>query len=90
MLALGLIVHGMCVWLCVCGMCARWPRYANRIPLLFEAGADVVTRTAMKRIRWSNYKIDQKKDKITVFVSLVSTKIPFKVSQTPPVLATGV
>ncbi|RXI03867.1 hypothetical protein DVH24_038141 [Malus domestica] len=50
-------------------------RFANRIPLLFEQGADVVTRTALKRI---NYKINQTQDKIGVFVSIVSTKIPFK------------
>ncbi|KAK4753692.1 hypothetical protein SAY87_001796 [Trapa incisa] len=50
-------------------------RFANRIPLLFEQGADVVTRTAIKRI---NYKINQWQDKIGVFVSIVSTKIPFK------------
>lgn len=27
-------------------------RFANRIPLLFEGGSDVVTRVAMKRIKW--------------------------------------
>jgi DNA topoisomerase VI subunit B len=27
-------------------------RYANRIPLLFEGGSDVITRTATKRINW--------------------------------------
>ncbi|XP_051118431.1 DNA topoisomerase 6 subunit B isoform X2 [Andrographis paniculata] len=53
-------------------------RFANRIPLLFEQGADVVTRTAVKRINWNNYKINQTQDKIGVFVSIVSTKIPFK------------
>ncbi|KAL6516257.1 DNA topoisomerase 6 subunit B [Orobanche gracilis] len=53
-------------------------RFANRIPLLFEKGADVVTRTAAKRINWNNYKINQTQDKIGVFVSIVSTKIPFK------------
>ncbi|KAL2487876.1 DNA topoisomerase 6 subunit B [Forsythia ovata] len=53
-------------------------RFANRIPLLFEQGADVVTRTAIKRINWNNYKINQTQDKIGVFVSIVSTKIPFK------------
>ncbi|KAH0998012.1 hypothetical protein GBA52_021876 [Prunus armeniaca] len=53
-------------------------RFANRIPLLFEQGADVVTRTALKRINWSGYKINQTQDKIGVFVSIVSTKIPFK------------
>lgn len=53
-------------------------RFANRIPLLFEQGADVVTRTAIKRINWGSYKINQVQDKIGVFVSIVSTKIPFK------------
>jgi DNA topoisomerase-6 subunit B len=53
-------------------------RFANRIPLLFEGGADVVTQTAMKRIAWATYKIDPARDKIAVFVSIVSTKIPFK------------
>ncbi|KAG9156215.1 hypothetical protein Leryth_021623 [Lithospermum erythrorhizon] len=53
-------------------------RFANRIPLLFEQGADVVTRTALRRINWNSYKINQTQDKIGVFVSIVSTKIPFK------------
>uniref|UniRef100_A0A1D1XH11 DNA topoisomerase 6 subunit B n=1 Tax=Anthurium amnicola TaxID=1678845 RepID=A0A1D1XH11_9ARAE len=53
-------------------------RFANRIPLLFEQGADVVTRTALKRINWNSYKINQMQDKIGVFISIVSTKIPFK------------
>ena len=30
-------------------------RFANRIPLLFEGGGDVVTRTAMKRIKYGNW-----------------------------------
>ena len=53
-------------------------RFANRIPLLFEAGADVVTQAANKRINWSSYHIDPKKDSIGVYVSIVSTRIPFK------------
>ncbi|KAI3432870.1 hypothetical protein D9Q98_010453 [Chlorella vulgaris] len=53
-------------------------RFSNRIPLLFEGGSDVITRTAIKRINWSQYKINQTSDKVGVFVSLVSTKIPFK------------
>ncbi|XAR69882.1 DNA topoisomerase (ATP-hydrolyzing) [Bertholletia excelsa] len=53
-------------------------RFANRIPLLFEQGADVVTRTALKRINWNSYKINQTQDKVGVFVSIVSTKVPFK------------
>ena len=53
-------------------------RFANRIPLLFEAGADVVTRVAKTKVKWGAYKIDLKKEKVGIFVSLVSTKIPFK------------
>ena len=53
-------------------------RFANRIPLLFEGGSDVITRTALKRINWGAYKINQSTDKVGVFVSVVSTKIPFK------------
>ncbi|GAB4814846.1 hypothetical protein N2152v2_001892 [Parachlorella kessleri] len=53
-------------------------RFANRIPLLFEGGSDVITRTALKRINWGMYKINQSSDRVAVFVSLVSTKIPFK------------
>jgi DNA topoisomerase-6 subunit B len=53
-------------------------RFANRIPLLFETGADVVTQVSSKRINWSSYHIDPKKDNIGIFVSIVSTRIPFK------------
>ena len=53
-------------------------RFANRIPLLFEGGADVATLVAKKRIKWSSYKIRHSQDKVGVFVSLVSTKVPFK------------
>lgn len=53
-------------------------RFANRIPLLFEAGNDVVTRTARESIRWANYKISPVTDRIGVICSIVSTKIPFK------------
>lgn len=53
-------------------------RFANRIPLLFEAGNDVVTRTAKEGIRWNNYKISPVNDRIGVICSIVSTKVPFK------------
>lgn len=52
-------------------------RFANRIPLLFEPGSDVITKTA-NDIKWLTYKINPKDDRIGVFVSIVSTKIPFK------------
>ncbi|KAI0560116.1 Type II DNA topoisomerase VI subunit B [Gracilaria domingensis] len=53
-------------------------RFANRIPLLFEAGNDVVTKTARDSIRWNNYKISPTTDRIGVICSIVSTKIPLK------------
>jgi DNA topoisomerase VI B subunit len=53
-------------------------RFANRIPLLFEQGSDVVTKVAKKEINWTSYHINKNNDKIGVFVSIVSTKIPFK------------
>jgi DNA topoisomerase-6 subunit B len=53
-------------------------RYANRIPLLFEAGNDVCSIVANKKIKWGSYKIKPAVDKIGVFVSIVSTKVPFK------------
>ena len=53
-------------------------RFANRIPLLFEGGADVATQVSKRRINWASYKIRQHQDKIGIFISLVSTKIPFK------------
>jgi DNA topoisomerase VI subunit B len=39
-------------------------RFANRIPLLFEAGNDVITKTAAKRINWNAYKINHHTDKV--------------------------
>ena len=53
-------------------------RFANRIPLLFEGGSDVATKVATKDIKWNNYKLKSKADKIGVYVSICSTKIPFK------------
>lgn len=52
-------------------------RFANRIPLLFEPGSDVCTAVA-NSINWSLYKINPKEDKVSVFVSIVSTKVPFR------------
>ena len=39
-------------------------RFANRIPLLFEGGADVATQVSKRRINWSSYKIRQNQDKV--------------------------
>eukprot|EP00730_Choanoeca_flexa_P016954 TRINITY_DN8101_c0_g1_i1.p1 TRINITY_DN8101_c0_g1~~TRINITY_DN8101_c0_g1_i1.p1 ORF type:complete len:734 (+),score=202.30 TRINITY_DN8101_c0_g1_i1:118-2319(+) len=52
-------------------------RFANRIPLIFEEKSDVISKTAAA-LKWGNYKINKNTDKIGVFVSIVSTKVPFK------------
>ena len=43
-----------------------------------QGGSDVITKTALKRINWGSYKINQTTDRVGVFVSIVSTHIPFK------------
>ena len=53
-------------------------RYANRIPLLFEGSNDVVSVVCNKHVRWSAYRIKINTDRIGVFVSIVSSKVPFK------------
>ena len=53
-------------------------RFANRIPLLFESGSDVSKKICEKSINWKSYHLDPQSSRIEVFVSIVSTKIPFK------------
>ncbi|WP_455141625.1 DNA topoisomerase VI subunit B [Candidatus Hodarchaeum mangrovi] len=51
-------------------------RFANRIPLLFGAGNDIITKCVQK-MNWKNYKINISKSPIAIVVSVVSSKIPF-------------
>ncbi|MHA1221423.1 MAG: DNA topoisomerase VI subunit B, partial [Candidatus Heimdallarchaeota archaeon] len=51
-------------------------RFANRIPLLFGEGNDLIKKT-IESITWSNYKTNLNNDPLIFAVSLVSTKIPF-------------
>ena len=53
-------------------------RFANRIPLLFEAGGDVACKVVNKGIDWKSYNVDKEANRVEVFVSIVSTKVPFK------------
>lgn len=53
-------------------------RFANRIPMLFSQGSDVSYITAHKNINWKTYRMDQNQQKIGVYVSIVSTKVPYK------------
>ncbi|MHA1514666.1 MAG: DNA topoisomerase VI subunit B, partial [Candidatus Heimdallarchaeaceae archaeon] len=51
-------------------------RYANRIPLIFGAGNDVISHV-ISSIKWNEYGLTRQSDPLAVTVSLVSTKIPF-------------
>jgi len=51
-------------------------RYANKIPLLYDAHSDVAMKV-IKSIKWSRYKIDLSMP-IAFFVHIVSTKVPYK------------
>ncbi len=52
-------------------------RYANKIPLLYDEGSDVVTLVVKQDINWSNYLVELPAP-ILVLVHICSTKIPFK------------
>ena len=43
-----------------------------------QPGSDVITKTARERINWGSYKMNHTQDRLGVFVSVVSTKIPYK------------
>ncbi|MCE7734727.1 MAG: DNA topoisomerase VI subunit B, partial [Candidatus Heimdallarchaeota archaeon] len=51
-------------------------RYANRIPLIFGAGNDLITQE-INAINWSDYGLTRGTEPLAIAVSLVSTKIPF-------------
>jgi len=51
-------------------------RYANKIPLLYDAASDVSFKV-IKSIKWNRYKIDLEMP-VAFFVHIVSTKIPYK------------
>ncbi len=52
-------------------------RFANRVPLLFDAGACVIT-DAMNSIEWKRYHIqDLENAPLSIFVNLISTHVPY-------------
>ena len=51
-------------------------RFANRIPLIFGAGSDLITNM-VNTINWSDYGLTRGTEPLAIAVSLVSTKIPF-------------
>ncbi len=52
-------------------------RFANRVPLLFDAGGCAITQ-AVNSVNWKNYGIDDLRSApIVIFVNLVSTHVPY-------------
>ncbi|MET1160755.1 MAG: DNA topoisomerase VI subunit B [Thermoprotei archaeon] len=52
-------------------------RYANKIPLLYDEGSDVITIIVREDINWSNYLVELPAP-LLVLVHVCSTKVPFK------------
>jgi DNA topoisomerase VI subunit B len=54
-------------------------RYANRIPLIFGGGSDVITNVIKDKtkINWTDHGLTSNSAPLAIAVSLVSTKIPF-------------
>ena len=52
-------------------------RFANRIPLLYDASNDVAMRVIREDIKWNDYLI-KKEAPLVVVVHICSTKIPYK------------
>lgn len=52
-------------------------RYANKIPLLYDEGTDVIVEVVKEDIGWENYMISFPSP-LVVLVHICSTKIPFK------------
>ncbi|MCH8906348.1 MAG: DNA topoisomerase VI subunit B, partial [Candidatus Heimdallarchaeota archaeon] len=51
-------------------------RFANRIPLIFGAGSDLISNI-VNSMKWSDYGLTRGTEPLSIAVSLVSTKIPF-------------
>jgi DNA topoisomerase-6 subunit B len=51
-------------------------RFANRVPLLYDANEDVLTKV-MKQVDWSRYNINNEYSSL-LFIHICSTKIPYK------------
>ncbi|MFX0107044.1 MAG: DNA topoisomerase VI subunit B [Candidatus Hodarchaeota archaeon] len=51
-------------------------RFANRVPLLYDASEDVLTKT-VKRVSWSRYGL-RSPEPVALFLHLCSSRIPYK------------
>ena len=51
-------------------------RFANRVPLLFDAGNCAITE-AVRNIQWKRYNIDMDSQPVSVFVEISSVHVPY-------------
>ncbi len=51
-------------------------RFANKVPLLFDAGSCAITE-AVKKVSWKRYNIDLEKQPISIMVNMSSIYIPY-------------
>ncbi|MHA1616047.1 MAG: DNA topoisomerase VI subunit B [Candidatus Njordarchaeales archaeon] len=51
-------------------------RFANRVPLLYKEKSDVSWKV-LESIDWTRYGVKKDEDPVAVFVSVVSTRVPF-------------
>ena len=52
-------------------------RFANRIPLLYDEGSDVVSKV-VNEIDWNRYKVKENNSPLVVVSHICSTRIPYK------------
>ncbi|MCQ4384375.1 MAG: DNA topoisomerase VI subunit B, partial [Sulfolobales archaeon] len=53
-------------------------RYANKIPLIYDEGSDVMYKVVVKEIDWKRYGIEGDQYPLVVMIHLCSTKVPYK------------
>jgi DNA topoisomerase-6 subunit B len=53
-------------------------RFANKIPLIYDASNDVSMHVILEDMDWKNYKLNLKTDPLLFFVHIAATKVPFK------------
>ncbi|TXT56591.1 MAG: Type 2 DNA topoisomerase 6 subunit B [Candidatus Thorarchaeota archaeon] len=51
-------------------------RFANRVPLLYDASEDLLTKV-LRKTRWTRYGLKSPKS-VAIFINLCSTRVPYK------------
>ncbi|MFI5412727.1 MAG: DNA topoisomerase VI subunit B [Candidatus Micrarchaeales archaeon] len=58
------------------GSSAAILRFANRVPLLFDAGNCAITE-AVKAVEWKRYGIDMDNQPVSIFINMSSVHVPY-------------